>query len=109
MCVSARSVTYEAVNMDPADVGCTVSNSEMVVIAAVVKVGVGGAYVREEEPQVKGEGLPVCCCCCELAMIRGVGEEIERGGEPMDDAPTINCTYYQEYLKSAPCVYGHQI
>ena len=55
VCVSARSVTYEAVNMDPADVGCTVSNSEMVVIAAVVKVGVGGACVREEEPQVKGE------------------------------------------------------
>ena len=80
----------------------------MVVIAAVVTVDVGVACVREEEPQVKGEGMPVCCCCCELAMIRGEGEEIERGGEPTDDAPAINCTYYQEYLKCA-CVYRHQI
>ena len=87
------TLTSDAVNMEPADVGCTVSNPEILVIAAVVKGDEGGACVREEEPEVNGEGLTVCdnCCCCETAIIRGEGEIIGRGGEPTDDAPVCVC------------------
>ena len=86
VCVCDSHLTSHAVNMDPADDGCTVSNPEMVVMAAVVNGDEGGACVREEEPEVKGEEVAVCCCC-ETAMIRGEGDSIERGGEPTDDAP----------------------
>ena len=70
MCVCVRErergceITSVTENMDPAEVGCTVSNPEMFVMAAVVNGDEGGACVREEEPEVKGEGLAVCDCCC---------------------------------------------
>ena len=80
-------------NKEPADEGCTVSNPDMLGMAAaatVVKGEEGGTCVKGVEPEVKGEGFGagcVCCCCWDTAVIRGEGEAIGRGGEPTDETP----------------------